>query len=111
MDLTPGEIYWARPDPTVGREQAGRRPVLVVSGRPYLATVHTLCLAVPITTTDRGWPNHVLLKGDTGLQGLSFAMTEQIRTISRGRLAKHLGLVNPDSLAAVRRWITDFLED
>lgn len=26
-----GDIYWAELDPTVGHEQAGRRPVLIVS--------------------------------------------------------------------------------
>ena len=35
MNLVAGQVHWARPDSTVGREQSGRRPVIVVSGTGY----------------------------------------------------------------------------
>lgn len=110
MELTPGEVYWAQPDATVGREQSGRRPVLVVAGELYLAAVTTLALVVPLTTTDRGWPNHVRIDGTVDLPDATFAMTEQVRAVSRDRLAKGVGHVTPDCLNDVRRWLIDYLE-
>jgi len=111
VELSPGEVWWARPDPAVGREQAGRRPVLIVSGGLYLDTVTTLALAVPLTSTDRQWPNHVRLDGLDALHHPTFAMTEQVRTISRGRLLTRIGVIGPADLSAVRGWIVDYLLD
>ncbi|MGO2632629.1 MAG: type II toxin-antitoxin system PemK/MazF family toxin [Galactobacter sp.] len=104
----PGEVWWAKPDPAIGREQSGRRPVVIVAGEQYLSTVTTLALAVPITTTDRGWPNHVGL--DMALQQRSWAMTEQVKTISRSRLERRAGQVSFQALEEIRRWIHDYLE-
>ena len=106
----PGEIWWARPDATVGREQAGRRPVLVVAGAGYLETVATLVLAAPLTTTNRQWPNHIEIPASAGLNRESWAMTEQIRAISRGRLESRIGAVPNATLKDIRLWIADFLD-
>ncbi|WP_370246748.1 type II toxin-antitoxin system PemK/MazF family toxin [Nocardioides sp.] len=109
-------MVWADLAPTVGREQAGRRPVLVVAGAGYLELVTTLAIVVPISTIDRGWPNHVPLTGpvtaagtDRGLSRPSFALTEQPRTISRTRLRGHLGRVDDRCLRTVHEWLVDFL--
>lgn len=100
---------WAEPDPTVGREQDGRRPFLIVASDDYLRIVTTLVLAVPVTTTDRGWANHVPLTGPFGLSSLSWAMTEQVRVLSRERLTQVAGHVDADTLEAVAVWLRDFL--
>lgn len=111
VELTPGEVWWARPDAVVGREQAGRRPVLVVAGALYLQAVTTLALVVPLTTTDRGWSNRVSVSGVVGLPAPSFAMSEQVRVISRERLTGRLGRVTPQCLAEVRSWVLDNFTD
>lgn len=110
VELTPGEVWWAEPDPAVGREQAGRRPVVVVANEAYLDLVTHLALAVPVTSTDRGWPNHIPLGGANGLPASSVAMAEQVRAISRDRLFERAGEVSPDCLAELRAWIQDFLD-
>jgi mRNA interferase MazF len=107
--LAPGDVVWVQPEIAVGREQAGRRPALVVAGAGYLQTVDTLALVVPITSVDRGWPNHIALSG-TQLEHRSWAMSEQIRTISRERVVGRAGRVNDATLAAVRMWLADFLD-
>ena len=107
--LSPGELVWVEPEITVGREQTGRRPALVVSGTDYLSTVDTLAIVVPITSVDRGWPNHVRIDGGALPQD-SWAMTEQVRTISRDRVVDQAGYANTATLAAVRAWIRDFLD-
>jgi mRNA interferase MazF len=107
--LAPGDVIWVQPEIAVGREQAGRRPALVVAGAGYLQTIDTLALVVPITTADRGWPNHIEVFG-TKLEQRSWAMSEQIRTISRERVVAGAGHANDATLAAVRSWLADFLE-
>jgi mRNA interferase MazF len=107
--LTPGDVVWVQAEIAVGREQAGRRPVLVVAGAGYLQTVDTLALVVPITTVERGWPNHIEVVG-TELDHRSWAMSEQIRTIARERVVGRAGHASDATLAAVRSWLADFLD-
>lgn len=109
LSLLPGEVLWARPDPGVGREQAGRRPVVVVSNELFHEAVTTLTLVVPVTSVDRQWDNHVELRGSHGLGSRSFAMTEQVRVVSRERLDGRLGAVDRATLDAIRSWIRDYL--
>lgn len=109
-ELTPGEIVWVVLDPVAGREQGGRRPAVVISSVGHLAIADTLVSIIPVTSVDRGWSNHVNLRGDV-LDRPSWAMTEQMRTISRGRVVAHAGQVSPEALAEIRRWVTDFLND
>lgn len=108
--LSQGDVRWAQLAPVQGREQGGHRPVLIVAGAGYLRAVTTLVLVVPVTTTDRGWPNHVELTGPVDLCARSWAMTEQIRTLSRERLGRAAGSVDASCLSAVQRWLSDFLE-
>ena len=109
-ELAPGTVAWASLDPIRGREQGGHRPVLVVASPGYLDAVTTLALVVPVTTTDRGWPNHVQLEGDISLRQSSWAMTEQLRTLSRDRITSLAGTVSPRCLGEVRVWLADFLD-
>jgi mRNA interferase MazF len=108
--LEPGTVAWADLAPVRGREQSGHRPVLVVASTGYLDAVTTLVICVPVTSVDRGWPSHVLLTGPTGLEVPSWAMTEQVRTLSRGRLTRTAGAVDAAALLGVRTWLADFLD-
>lgn len=109
-DLAPGVVAWAALEPVRGREQGGHRPVLIVSSPGYLDAVTTLVIALPITTTDRGWPNHVRVDGQSGLDRPSWIMTEQPRTLSRDRLTGIAGEVSTECLSTVRTWLGDFLD-
>ncbi|MDN6557239.1 MAG: type II toxin-antitoxin system PemK/MazF family toxin [Acidipropionibacterium acidipropionici] len=109
-DLAPGDIVWVYLDPVVGREQSGRRPAVVVSSRGHLLIADTLVTVAPITSVDRGWSNHIPL-GPDALQHPSWAMTEQVRTISRDRVVRRAGRVDPGTLAEIRRWIIDFIDE
>ncbi len=108
-DAWPGDIYWADVEPVMGREQSGRRPVLVVSNLAYRQLVTELVVAVPLTTRDRGWENHVEVSG-SGLPRPSWAMTEQLRAISRERLGRLIGGADDETMDAVRVWLRDFLD-
>lgn len=109
-DLRRGMVVWADLDPVRGREQAERRPVLVIASDLYLEQADTLAIIVPATTKDRGWPNHVLLTGpDLILGEPTFAMTEQPRTITRERLFDVAGIVAAATMHEVDGWLRDFL--
>jgi len=109
-DLAPGVVAWAALEPVRGREQGGHRPVLIVASAGYLDAVTTLTIVLPITTTDRGWPNHVRVEGPSGLDRPSWIMTEQPRTLPRDRLTGVAGEVSIDCLDTARTWLGDFLD-
>ncbi len=106
--LAPGAVAWSYLEPVRGREQGGRRPVVVVATQAYLDVVDTLAIVVPVTRTDRGWPNHPVLTGVEGLEQC-FAMTEQPRTLSRERLGPVIGVVSPECLQEIRLWLGEFI--
>jgi mRNA interferase MazF len=109
-ELGRGDVVWVELDPARGREQSGRRPALVVASDLYLEQADTLAIIVPATTTDRGWPNHVLLRGPRlGLSMATFAMTEQPRTVARDRLVGDIGAVDAATMREVDGWLRDFL--
>ena len=109
-DLAPGVVARAALEPVRGREQGGHRPVLIVASAGYVDAVTTLVIVLPITATDRGWPNHIRVEGPTGLDRPSWVMTEQPRTLSRDRITGVAGEVSTDCLASVRTWLGDFLD-
>ena len=110
--IEPGAVVWVELDPTVGREQAGRRPAVVVASTGYLRAVTELAIVVPATTTRRGWPQHIELTGpDLALTRPTYAMTEQPRTVSRHRIVDNAGRVDDACLRDIRRWLSDFLYD
>ena len=110
--IEPGSVVWVDLNPTVGREQAGRRPAVAVASAGYLQAVTELAIVVPATTTKRAWPQHVLLTGPAlELAHPTVAMTEQPRTLSRARIVDAAGRVDAGCLDQIRRWLNDFLYD
>jgi len=106
-DLAHGDIVWMSPDGAIGREQRGRRPAVIVAGNEFLELVDSLVLVVPVTSRDRGWPNHIPLPG---LPGPSWAMTEQLRVISRERLHGQVGEADQLAMHRIRHWLRRFLD-
>lgn len=108
--LRRGSIVWVNFSPTRGHEQQGTRPALVVSSTGYLVNVRGLVIVLPITSVDRGWPHHVPVQGDRlGLGMSSFAMTEQPRTVSLERIARHAGTADRKTMVEVDQWLRDFI--
>ena len=102
-------VYSVDLDPVVGSEQAGRRPVLIVSRETANAVLPVLSV-IPLTSRKLGrriYPNETLLPvGESGLSHESIAMAHQLRSVSKRRLEKHIGRVDDPSIrAAVRQAI------
>jgi mRNA interferase MazF len=61
-----------------------------------------MCIIVPFTRTDRGTPIHVRVEPpEGGLKAVSFALPENVRSISRERLAKRMGSLRDDTLEQI----------
>ena len=100
VDPRRGEIYLATLDPVQGHEQAGRRPVVIVSHDRMKRS--TLVYAVPLTRTKRDIPWHVEVGADAGLKRTSFALCEQMRSLSVARLlAGPFGRVPGDTMREI----------
>src|SRR5262245_10022382 len=67
-----GDLVWLSFSPQAGREQAGRRPGLVLSPRAYNEKAG-LCLVCPVTGHAKGYPFEVLLPGGLGVDGVVLA--------------------------------------
>lgn len=97
------QIYLAMLDPTLGSEQAGRRPVLVVSREP-INQILPVVNVVPLTSRkshDRViYPNEVLISAGSGAKVDSIALCYQVRTLDKRRLAQHLGTLSDPALQA-----------
>lgn len=97
-----GEVYDARLDPTEGSDQAGIRPVIIVS-RDAINATSQVVLAVPCTTYRPGkriYPSQVLLRArDGGLDQDSLALEEQIRTLAKTRFLRLRGMLLSSSSA------------
>jgi len=107
-------VFRARLDPTEGSEQAGTRPVLVVS-REVINQALPIVGVVPLTRRKPGrriYSTEVLLPaGAAGQPEDSIAMAHQIRTISRDRLGTPYGqVVDPDLRNSIREAIRIYLD-
>ena len=92
-----GDLIWTDFDPTKGREQAGRRPALVVS--PAAFTDYTgLAVVCPITSRVRRFPTSVVLP--PGLPVAGEILTSHIRSIdTEARPIRYAGASVPPEIA------------
>ncbi len=105
-----GDIVWADLSPTVGHEQAGMRPILVLSHEVFNKNSGTV-IAVAITSQPQkaGFPLTLELE-ETKLPKKSWVKISQIRTLSVKRLRKKLGAARPEDLDLVVEGINEIIE-
>lgn len=97
-----GAVWMADLNPTRGREQAGKRPVLVISDDRLNQSRADLVIILPVTSTDRGIPSHVRVDPpEAGLKNISFILCEAVRSVSKDRLVHYLGAVAAHTLLGV----------
>jgi mRNA interferase MazF len=88
MDISRGEVFWARLDPTVGSEIQKTRPVVVLSINP-LNRARKAVVVVPLSTSA---PAIDYLNVE--LKGGSVARCEHIRSIDKSRLSDKVGSIS-----------------
>lgn len=111
-DIQRGDIYWVNLDPTVGSEIKKKRPVVIVSNNAANRRYHQVTV-VPLTSQhlDRVELFQVVInKSESGLGKSSKALAEQIRTISKLRIAKKVGQVSAVLMRQIERAIRVHLD-
>lgn len=104
-----GEIRWADLNPVRGHEQAGQRPVLILSHTVFNDRSHTV-IAVALTSQEprAGYPLTLELT-DAKLPKRSWVKMSQIRTLSTERLGKRLGRASVEELAKVVEGLSEII--
>ena len=93
-----GEIWWADLNPVRGHEQAGVRPVLVISHDVFNQRSGTvIALAITSQVPSAGFPLTLEIMTAT-LPKRSWVKISQIRTLSVERLSSRLGAIAPEEL-------------
>ena len=104
MTIRRGEIYFVDLDPVRGREQAGRRPALVVSDdaindQPLVVIV---VVGTKASNIPKDYPTNVRVAArESGLPIDTLFLCFQIRAIDRSRFGKAAGRLQPDRMAEI----------
>ena len=104
-----GEIRWADLNPVRGREQAGQRPVLILSQDVFNDRSGTV-IAVALTSQPQraGFPLTLELHAK-GLPKKSWVKISQIRTLAVARIGKVMGRASPEELAQVVEGLNEII--
>lgn len=106
MEIKRGDIYYADLNPTVGCEQGGVRPVLIIQNNAGNHFSPTVIAAAITSRRKKTMPTHVLLDEEgTRLFADSRIMLEQVRTIDRERLKEYVGSANAATMQSVDKAI------
>ena len=103
MTIKRGNVFLADLGSTIGSEQKGIRPVLIVQndiGNRYSNT--TIIAALTTKTEKKPNPTHIkLLAEESGLPKDSLILLEHIRTIDKKRIIKYLVTLNDEIISLV----------
>jgi mRNA interferase MazF len=93
-----GDVLWANLEPTVGHEQAGQRPVIVLSADVFNERSGTV-IAMALTSQEQraGFPLTHELK-TVKMKKRAWVKISQVRTLSSRRLGRKIGRVAPEEL-------------
>lgn len=102
MEPSRGDVWLVDLNPVRGREQAGKRPALVISVDLFNHGPAGLVVVLPITTREKGIPFHLeVCPPEGGLKERSFIKCEDVRSIAKERLVIRLGTVSSLTMAEV----------
>jgi len=97
-----GEVWDLNFDPTIGHEQAGNRPALILSADIFNEGPADLVVVVPVTRTERKVRWHVPIKPpEGGLVAERFIQCENVRSVSKRRVKRLRGRVSDSTLQQV----------
>lgn len=104
-----GDIRWADLNPVRGQEQAGRRPVLILSQDVFNERSGTV-IAVALTSQPQRAAFPLTLEIEAkGLPRKSWIKISQIRTLSVRRIGKRLARANPERLSQVIEGLNEII--
>jgi mRNA interferase MazF len=111
MTLRRGAVVVVELDPTIGHEQRGVRPCVIVSDPDVIGGQRfRLVCVVPVTgTPGEGLLYPPLAPGQSGLAKKSFALIDQLRSIDKRRVRRVFGEVAREEIAAIDEGLEVFL--
>jgi len=106
-----GEIRWADLSPAQGREQSGRRPVLILSHDVFNERSGTvIAMAVTSRPQKAGFPLTMEI-GSKGLPKRSWVKIGQVRTLAVERIGKVAAVLPPEQLALAIEGLNEIIGD
>ena len=106
-----GDIWFADLNPTKGSEQAGLRPVVVISGN-LLNQYLPIVIVVPLTTKIKKYKGNPILSPSklNGLKIESEMLVFHVMSVSKDRLVKRVGSIEPPVLAQSIKTLNEILK-
>jgi len=103
-----GDLIWLNFSPQLGREQAGRRPAVVLSPRIYNQNAG-LVIACPVTSKAKGYPFEVPMPARARIRGVILA--DHLKSLDwRQRQAQKAGKIPAATLGQLRATIATLLQ-
>lgn len=106
-----GEIWNVNLDQVKGSEQAGYRPVVILSGNLANQYLRTL-IVCPLTTKIKEYKGNPILVPNikNGLAAESEVLVFHIRSVSKDRLISRMGEVTPATIVQIKKTLDDILK-
>lgn len=106
-----GEIWYANLNPIKGQEQAGIRPVVIVSGN-LLNTYLNIVICCLLTTKIKNYKGNVVLQptSKNKLKQASEILTFHIRSISKERLTKKIGEITTEEISKIKQTMNEIMD-
>lgn len=105
VDVIRGDVFYADLNPVIGSEQGGVRPVLIIQndiGNKYSPTV--IVAAITSKIDKAKLPTHIEITAEkSNLEKDSVILLEQIRTVDKKRLQRHVTRLNDTIMEKVNK--------
>ena len=92
-----GDLYYAQLPVSVGSEQSGKRPVVIIQNDKGNEYSPTTIVALITSQSKKFLPTHVAIS-NRALPYNSTIMAEQVRTIDKSRLGKNIGRISNEEM-------------
>jgi len=105
-----GEIWYTDLNPTKGSEQAGKRPVVIISGNLLNQHLNVVIVA-PLTTKVKRYKGNPVMKPTktNGLKEESEILVFHVLSVSKERLINKLGSIDKEQLATIIKTLQDII--
>lgn len=106
-----GEIWYANLEPVQGSEQAGKRPVVIISGAAMNITLQIVIIC-PLTSVTKNIKGCTIIERNkiNNLKKDSEVLAFQVRAVSKSRLSKKIGDISKNQVDLIKEGINTFLD-
>lgn len=108
--MNQGEIWLTNLNPVEGSEQAGFRPVVIISGN--LLNKHAnIVICCPLTTKIKNYHGNLILSPtpQNGLTETSEVLTLHVRSLSKSRLKQQIGTLSKSEMTKIHKCLNEIL--